>query len=309
MNVINIVFYGTGNFAATILKIIAHNPKFRINAVITQPDRPAGRNHKLLCSPVKAIGHSLNIKIYQPESLKNFEAAELNDADVALVTEYGLIVPERLINLPKNGTVNLHASLLPKYRGASPIQEAIKNGDNTTGVTLMVIDKEIDHGPIICAENVEINADETQKDLLDKLGPIAGHLFVEKIPLWLNREITASEQDHNQATFCHLIKRDDGRIDFSLNSKRIFDLWRALMPWPGIWADCNGSRLKLSRIARADKSNLKPGQIIFENDKIFIGCGNNESISALELQPESKKIMSAKMFINGHRQINGSLLK
>ncbi len=304
---ISIVYYGTGNFSAAILKAIIE-ADYNVLAVITQPDKKTGRKRESLSSPVKSVAEQYNLKIYQPETLKFFEINELTRADLAVVAEYGLIIPENLLSLPKKGTVNLHTSLLPKYRGASPIQEALKNGDTETGVTLMVVDKKMDHGPIIATQTITIEKNDTQADLFQKLAPVASQIFLDKTPLWINNQITANDQDHTKATYTKLLSRDDGHVDFSLNSAQIYNLWRAMTPWPGIWASHANQRIKLTKIEIAEKSNLKQGEILFENNKIYIGCGLSTSIEVLELQLQSKSNMAAKLFINGHASINGEFL-
>lgn len=306
---IKLVYYGTGKFSAIILeKIINHND-YQVLAIVTQPDKQTGRHHILSKSPVKIIAEKYNINIYQPNTLKNFYIEELTNADIAVVAEYGLIIPNRLIQLPKKATINIHTSLLPLYRGASPIQSALINGDTETGLTLMLIDEKMDHGPIIAQKKISIFANDLAPDIFNKLSDLGINLFFETIPQFIDEHITPIEQNHQLATYCKILNRDDGKIDFTKhNNQLIHNYWRGLYPWPGIWAYLDDKRLKLIKIALSSISNLLPGEIQIINNKLFIGCANKTAIEILELQLEGKKSLSAIDFINGNKNINGKII-
>jgi methionyl-tRNA formyltransferase len=195
---INIVFYGTGEFAASVLKNIAGSGQYKILGVITQPDRPVGRNQELQKTPVKIFAETLGCAIFDPAGLKDFESPVLSEAELGVVAEYGLIIPKRLLDLPKYKTVNLHGSILPKYRGASPIQTAIMNGEKTTGITLMLMDEKMDHGPIISIAETPIGPDEEQRELFMRLADIAAELFLRDTPKYIAGELSAVEQKHEK---------------------------------------------------------------------------------------------------------------
>ena len=305
---INIVFYGTGDFAATILKNIVGNGNYAVLGVVTQPDRPAGRHFENQKSSVKMLSESFNLPVLQPESLKEFDNPVFSQADLGVVAEYGLIIPARLLNLPKYKTLNLHGSLLPKYRGASPIQSAIMNGEAQTGITLMLMDKLMDHGPTLAYAPTDIASGETYKQLSARLAELAAELFLRETPRYIAGEISPVEQDHDAATFCKILTRDDGRIDFSKSADEILNQYKALTPWPGVWAMLGDKRCKLTAIGKTGGKDLQPGTLFTDNGHLFAGCGNNTAIEILSLQLEGKKDLSASAFINGLRGLSGKTL-
>lgn len=303
-----LVFYGTGEFAAGLLRSINSDANWKILAVITSPDRPTGRGQTNTSSAVKQAAEQIGLPIFQPEKLAGFIIAELAQADIGVVAEYGYILPVEILEMPKHGTVNLHGSLLPKYRGASPIQTAILNGEKTTGVTLMLMDAKMDHGPIISQKETEIGPEEMKNGLYDKLSGLAAELFLRDAPRYISGELAPAEQDHASATFCKILSRDDGRINFHKTAIEIYNQYRALTPWPGIWSTLNNKRLKFHRLTIADKIHLTPGQIEYDNDNIFVGCAGNTSIEALELQLEGRSSVTAREFINGNKSASGQIL-
>jgi methionyl-tRNA formyltransferase len=298
-----IVFYGTGEFAATVLKAIASDANYKVLAVITAPDQPVGREREIKQSAVKTFAETLGVEILQPASLKEFSAPVLNESDLGVVAEYGFIIPQKLLDLPKHKTVNLHGSILPKYRGASPIQTAIMAGEIETGVTLMLMDAKMDHGPIIAIQKLSILPDETQKELFARMADVASELFLREIPKYISGELIPVEQNHDEATFCKIFTRDDGRVDFSKPAQNIYNQYRAMTPWPGLWTTFEGKRLKLSVITPTDQKNLSEGQILAQNGHLYVGCGANFAFEAIEVQLEGKKPMDAKSFINGARNL------
>ncbi|MDD2757891.1 MAG: methionyl-tRNA formyltransferase [Patescibacteria group bacterium] len=303
---IKIVFYGTGDFAAAVLRQIAVDGQFEILGVITQPDRPVGRRQETQKTSVKITAEKLGLAIMAPATLKDFDAPILTEADLGVVAEYGLIIPRRLLDLPKHKTVNLHGSILPFYRGASPIQTAILNGESKTGVTLMLMDEKMDHGPILAVTETPIRPDETQKELFARLADVAAKLFIDQAPRYVAGELRPIEQNHALATYCKILTRADGQINFSRSAQEIYNQYRALTPWPGIWTTFDGRRLKLTKIALTGNAELTSGKIKVNDGRIFIGSGINTAIEILALQMEGKKNLPAQEFIKGTRDFDGA---
>ena len=204
------------------------------------------------------------------------------------------------------GMINVHGSILPKYRGASPIQAALTAGETTTGITIMIMDDKVDHGPVLSQTSLPISPDDTFTTLSQKMALEGSKLLLDTLHKYIGGEITPQVQEHEQATFTKLISKDDGRVDFSKSAESIYNLYRGFTPWPGIWSMWNDKRLKLLKIIKVEKT-LPPGEVLLENKRIFIGCGQN-SIEVLELQLEGKGAMSAEVFANGNKTINGEKL-
>ena len=298
-----IIFFGTHDFGAAMLAaLIDHGHE--ITLAVTQPDRPVGRKQELSASPVKQLAFQKGLNVVQPETLKNFEID--HSPDLIVVCQYGLIIPERILKIGKNGALNVHTSLLPKYRGASPIQSAIVNGETETGITIMLMDEKMDHGPILSQVKVSIGPDDIYPELRKKMAPLAGKLLCETIEKWLNDEIKPQTQNENKVTFCKIFNRDDGRIDWSKDPKNIYDLFRGLTPWPGIWTTWQGKRLKLLNIKISDKRSEK-GTAMINGGRLIVGAGNG-AIEILEIQLEGKNAMSAGSFISGYTSIDGAKL-
>ncbi len=300
------VFFGTHDFAVTILQGLIDSPLFDIQLVITQPDKPVGRKKELVPPPVKLLAEKHGIKVEQPESLKTYKPTHLDTYTLGVTAQYGLLIPENILNTPTHGTLNTHTSLLPKYRGASPIQSALINGETETGVTIMKMDKGLDTGPIILQKTLKIRPDDTYIDLDKRLAKISLLALLEAIPAYISGELQPIPQDNSQATTCREFTREDGKIDWNKTSEEIYNLYRGLTPWPGVWTTWEDKRLKLLKIK---KSNLeiKSGLVKIENDNIYIGTTKN-SIEILELQLEGKQKMDAKHFINGYKDIDKQIL-
>ena len=301
-----IVFFGTHNFAAAILEGLFKSPFISIELVVTQPDKPVGRKKEIQKSPVKILAEKYNLKLAQPEKLTNSNF-KIPNADLAIVAQYGLLIPENIINTPKFGALNAHTSLLPKYRGASPIQSAIINGETKTGITIIKMDKGLDTGPILLQKEVKIGQNDTYQTLDEKMSHIGLSALLEVIPLYISGQIKAVPQDDSKATTCKQLTREDGKVDWTKTASEIYNLYRGLHPWPGIWTMLNNKRLKLILIKPSGKK-YKTGMIIVEDNKLYIGC-KDTSIEILELQLEGKKTMTAKSFLNGNKNINTSRLK
>jgi len=305
MSKTKIAFFGTHDFAATILQGLLDSDIISVEMVFTQPDRKIGRKQIVEESPVKKLARQHDIQIAQPESLKNFSLSTLN-FQLGIVAQYGLIIPKTIIDSFPLGMINVHGSLLPKYRGASPIQAAIVNGETTTGVTIMLMDEKMDHGPILSQKSLPIDKDDTFTTLASKMAVIGSKLLLDTLSKYLNKKIRPQEQMHDQATFTKLLNKDDGKIDFNKSAEEIYNLYRGLTPWPGIWTVWNGKRLKLLKIITSKKT-LPAGNVSTEEQKIFIGCASG-SIEVLELQLEGKNPMNAATFANGYKNLHGAVL-
>jgi methionyl-tRNA formyltransferase len=303
---IPIVFFGTHHFATKILEGLIKSPFISIELVVTQPDKPVGRKKEIKPSPVKLLAEKYNIKVEQPDSLKNFNIKE-NKYKLGIVAQYGNIIPKKIIDAPEFGTLNVHTSLLPKYRGASPIQTALINGDIETGVTIMKMDEGLDTGPILIQKMIEIDPDDTYNTLDNKLSKIGLQALLGVIPGYIEGSISLKQQNDSEASLCKQLDRESGKISWNKSCIEIYNLYRGLTPWPGIWTKWNDKRLKLIKIKPSDK-NIKPGEVLTGNGKIYIGCKTN-SIEVVELQLEGKKIMKAKEFLNGYKNFAGSTLK
>ncbi|MBI5222270.1 MAG: methionyl-tRNA formyltransferase [Candidatus Magasanikbacteria bacterium] len=299
---IKTVFFGTHNFAANILQGIINNPLFDIQLVITQPDKPVGRKQELQKSPVKLLAEKYNLQAAQPDSLKTYTLTNLHTYELGICAQYGLIIPPNILNTPKHGIINVHTSLLPKYRGASPIQSALINGETETGVTLMKMDEGLDTGPILWQKGLKIEPDDTSTTIEQKLAKIAILGLTEAIPDYSGGALIPTPQDNAHASICKGLTREDGKIDWSKTAQQIYNQYRGLTPWPGIWTMWNNKRLKLLQIKPTDKVT-PTGQVLVEGDRIYIGA-SDRAIEVLELQLEGKQKMSAKDFANGHRDFN-----
>ena len=323
-----IVFFGTHNLATTILKTLIDAPDFEITAVVTQPDKPAGRDKNMQSTPVKELAEQNNLPIFQFSTLTASDTSSSNKivsnnfvapatqlsklgADLFVVAEYGMLIPKTILDMSKHGTLNVHPSLLPKYRGASPIQSAILNGEKETGVTIMLLDEKMDHGPILKQQNCSIRDDETAPELEKKLAECGAELLIKTISDWIAGKIQAKEQNHNKATFCKKISREDGKIDWNLPAEKIYNHWRAFQPWPGVYTEWNGKRLKLPHINTSTHQHintLEPGNVYLDqNGRLTLACGVN-SLNINRLQLEGKKEIDAVAFINGHKNFVGSQL-
>lgn len=300
-----IVFFGTHEFAAYILQGLIDFPFFEVALVVTQADQPVGRKQILTPPLTKVIAQKYKIPVVQPETLKNFELP-IKDFDLSVVIEYGRIIPERLLSVPKYKTINIHPSLLPLYRGPTPIQAALLQGDSKTAVTIMQMDASMDTGPILLQKEIAIEADDTFVTLREKLMPLALDALIETIPAFIDGSTKAKAQNNALATYCKLLTREDGQIDWKKTSAEIYNQYRALTPWPGIWTTLNGKRLKLLEIKPTD-THLYPGKLCLNKNNIYIGTSDG-AIEVLSLQLEGKSEMTAKMFINGNKALDGSLL-
>jgi methionyl-tRNA formyltransferase len=300
---LNLVFCGTPQFAVPTLEKLAASG-FKILLLVTQPDRPKGRGLELVSSPVKQSALQLGLPITQPDRIKTNDEfrAHLTSLkpDAIVVVGYGRIIPQWMLDLPPLGNINLHASLLPKYRGAAPIQWAIARGETVTGVTTMRIDAGLDTGDILLQRELPIAADETAETIAPRLAAIGADLTVETLRGFHTGSIRPRPQNHAQASLAPILKKTDGLADFSLSATEIFNRVRGFQPWPGVYTQFRGKNLQIWKARPADNA-LPKAQLHIEEDRLIVGCGNNSSLELLELQLEGKKRMSASDFLHGYR--------
>ena len=310
-----IVFMGTPDFAAGALKAIIE-AGHEVTLVVTQPDRAKGRSDKLIPSPVKEVALEHNIPVFQPLKIKTPEAvAELRkyDADIFIVAAFGQIISQEILDMPRYGCVNIHASLLPKYRGASPIQRVILDGEKKTGVTIMQMDAGIDTGDMLYKVETEISDEDTFETLHDRLTGIGAEAIVEALPLIESGELVPEKQDDSQSCYAKLIKKEMGKIDFNKSAAEVSRLVRGMNPWPSAYTFLSGKQMKVWRVSVLPQTDDKagkavPGEIVeLTKDGITVKCGEG-SVKILELQLEGKKRMAAKDFLLGSKPEVGSIL-
>ena len=293
-----IVFMGTPLFAVPILKSIFQKG-YEIPLVYTQPPSKSNRGYKLSKSPIQIFCEENNLSIRTPENFNKIEdekkVLEKIEADMALVVAYGQILPESILNVCKKGFINIHASLLPKLRGAAPIQRSIMNLDNETGVSIMQINEKLDQGKVYSQHKIKINKDDNAEDLSLKLSNLAAKKIVDDIEGIFENKKKFFEQDHSKATYANKIKKEEGRIDWNDQAEKIIGKINGLYPVPGAWFYFDGIRYKILK-ASISKNSATPGTVI--DDDIEVSCGTN-SIKILEIQREGKKIQNIKDFILG----------
>jgi methionyl-tRNA formyltransferase len=307
---LDLVFCGTPGFAVPTLEKLVE-AGFRVSLVLTQPDRPKGRGLELVASPAKQAAAKLHLPIYQPGKIKLSEdlrvRLEAIHPDAIIVVGYGRIIPPWMLQLPRLGNINLHASLLPKYRGAAPIQWAIANGETVTGVTTMRIDEGLDTGDILLQKEMAIAPEDTAETLAPKLAASGANMMIETLSGLQAGTILPRKQDDARATLAPILKKEDGRIDFSRSAKEIRDRLRGFQPWPGAFTSFRGKGLNVAAI-QAAAEQVSQGELLIKDGQLFVGCGSNSAIELLEVQPEGKKRMSARDFVHGYRPQTGETL-
>ncbi|MDF2840996.1 MAG: methionyl-tRNA formyltransferase [Clostridia bacterium] len=299
-----IVFMGTPDFAVPCLQALIDN-NHEIVGVVTQPDRAKGRGNKLAPPPVKVLAEQYQIPVFQPEKVKTQEFVEkLKELapEIIVVVAFGQILSQAILDIPPKGCINVHGSLLPKYRGAGPIQWSIINGDKTTGVTTMYMDKGLDTGDMIQKREFEILEKETAQELHDKMSIIGAEVLIETLQLIETGKATRTPQDHEQNTYAPMLDKNTGKIDWSKSAVEVYNLIRGTYPWPGAYSSYMGKKFKIfgSEIYDANKVNTEFG-IVQEvgNDYILISCGKGY-IKIMELQFENEKRMGVEAYLRGH---------
>ena len=298
-----ILFLGTPEFAVSSLDALISSGH-QVVGVFTQPDRQKGRGKQLAESPVKSAARDLGLAIYQPERIRRPESVELVRSlapELIVVVGYGQIIPQTIIDLPKRGILNVHASLLPKYRGAAPIQWAIANGETQTGVTIMQIDAGLDTGDMLREASVPISEDETAPELSARLAPLGARLLVEVLQQMITESVHREQQDEAEATYAPVLKKEDGLIDWSRPARDIYNRLRGFAPWPGAYTLFRGQQLLVLSARIVEGSRASPGTLHTESRSVFAGCGRNSALELLEVQLGGKKRISARAFINGYK--------
>lgn len=308
----DLIFCGTPQFAVPTLEKLLQE-RFTFELVITNPDEPSGRGYEVKPPPVKEVAEGAGLKVYQPAKLKDPAVREFLSQyhpDAFVVVAYGHIIPPWMIDLPRLGCINLHASLLPKYRGAAPIQWTLIRGERVTGVTTMKIDPGMDTGDILLQREVQILDADTTETLSERLSVLGADLMVET--LWgLERgEIPPRSQDHAQATLAPMLKKEHGRIDWTMTAAEIAWRVRGLRPWPGAYTTFRGKNLHLwaATAGGAAPASHEPGTLLAESGKLRVACGQGTLLEARELQLEGRKRISARDFLNGVRLTPGEKL-
>ena len=305
-----LVFCGTPAFAVPTLEKLVE-AGFPVRLVVTQPDRPKGRGMQLTPSPVKRKALHSGLPISQPDKIKSNEEfrAQLSAVkpDAIVVVGYGRIIPSWMLDLPPLGNLNLHASLLPKYRGAAPIQWAIARGEGVSGVTTMRIDSGLDTGDILLQKEIPIAPDDTAETLAPGMAAIGADLMVETLRGLQAGTIHAQPQDNARATLAPILNKEDGRIDFHLPAQEILNRLRGFQPWPGAFTSFRGKNLHVWA-ARPGQGVLEGGEIAVKGGDLLVGCGGRTSLQLLEVQIEGKKRMAASDFVHGHQPRAGEKL-
>jgi methionyl-tRNA formyltransferase len=300
-----IIFMGTAELSCASLEKLSANKNFQIVAVVTQPDKPKGRELKLQFSPVKILAEKLGLKILQPAKARNENfISELHELkpDLIVVVAYGQILPQSILDLPKFGCVNVHTSLLPKYRGASPIQSAILNDETETGVTIMKMDAGMDTGEILSQARTPILPQDNSQTLHDRLAQIGAELLVETIPDYVAGKILSQPQNNSEASHTAKIKKEDGKIDWNLSAQEILNRLRAFTPWPGAFTflktESKSQLLKIWRAEIVEKSGNAGEILSADKNGIVVACGKN-ALRILELQREGGRRLNAQEFLAG----------
>lgn len=294
---------GTPAFAVPTLEALVA-AGHTVAAVYTQPDRPQGRGQALGMSPVKEAALRLGLEVRQPERIRRPEAvAELAalGAKAMVVVGYGQILPQSIIDLAPLGIINVHASLLPHYRGAAPIQWALANGETETGVTTMRIDAGLDTGDMLRKEETSIGPEETAPELSARLAVMGAELLIETLTMMERGQIVPEPQDDSAATLAPILKKEDGIVDWSAPARRIHDRLRGFTPWPGATTTFRGAGLKILAASVSDEQGLQPGQLALRGRKLVAGCGESTALELREVQPEGRKRVSGESFANGAR--------
>ncbi len=317
-----IVFCGTPEFAVPSLRVLLSHPDFSVEAVVTQPDRPRGRGQTVSASPVKQVALGAGVEVYQPEKIKSDAAYDFFQRvapDAVVIIAYGQIIPARLIALPPFGWINLHASLLPKYRGAAPIAWAVVNGERTTGLTTMQIDPGMDTGPILLQQELPIGPDETAPELAHRMAEAGAPLLIDSLSRLARREISGRPQDSSQATYAPRLEKEHGRVDWSLSAPQIYNHIRGLDPWPGTYTTFRRQLCHLwghpSAGGQEDRDQAAPdqqqshqgpepadtntGTLLVRNGIVRVLCGQSTALEITAIQLEGRKRIAANQFANG----------
>lgn len=302
----NVIFMGTPDFAVPCLQRLiddGHN----VSAVFSQPDKPKGRGYKMVMTPVKELAVKYDIPVYQPQKIKGndevFEVIESLEPDIIVVVAYGKILPKRILDAPKLGCVNIHASLLPKYRGAGPIQWSVINGEKVTGVTSMFMAEGLDTGDMILKLSTEIGEDETSGELHDRLSEIGAECLSQTMKLFEENRVERIKQDDSLSCYAPMLEKSMGKIDFSWDKQRLHNLVRGMSPWPGAYTYIDSKLLKVHKARIAEGIKGGEGELLDEK-KFIVGCSDG-AMEFLEVQLEGAKRMGAEDFLRGKKLKKG----
>lgn len=307
----DIVFMGTPEFAVPCLERLisdGHNVK----GVFTQPDKPKGRGHKMQFPPVKECAVDAGIPVYQPLKMKDGEAISILEnlnPELIIVVAYGKILPKEILDYPKYGCINMHASILPRYRGAAPIQWSVLNGEKTSGVTAMQMDVGLDTGDMLLTKTVEIDENETAGELHDKLSVLGADVMSETIDLLLKGELKPEKQNDSDSNYAPMLSKDLCPIDWNESAQKVHNKVRGLSPWPVATAKLGEKTIKIHKTAVSGKCNAVPGEVVVSDKKLIVACGESTSVEIIVLQTEGKKAMNASDFLRGNPIEKGIILK
>lgn len=306
-----IAFMGTPDFAVDCLRALAES-EHEVVGVFCQPDKPVGRKQELTPPDVKVEALKHNLPVFQPVTLRNGKGVEiLNEInpDLIIVVAYGKILPDDFLSFPKYGCINIHASILPKYRGASPIHFAVLNGDEETGVTSMQMDSGLDTGDILLVKKAKIDINDTTEKMYEVLAPLGAEVLMETIELLEKGELNPIKQDESKATKVGLLSKDMSPIDWTKSAFEIHNKIRGLFSWPGASTTLNGKTLKIhSSVLSKKKGNNNPGEIVDTNGKLVVSCGDGNCVELTVVQLEGKKRMESSAFLNGYQLQKGTVL-
>lgn len=304
-----IYFFGTPAFAVPSLEMLAKSSGFKVQAVVTQPDKLGNRN-ALTQPPIKIVAETLGLKVFQPEKIDKdlIDQIKKDKPDAIVVVAYGALIPNELLNLTKYGCINVHPSLLPKYRGASPIQEALLNGDKETGISIMKIDEKLDHGPVYLIKRVSIEDSDNFETLSKNLAVISAVLLTMVLTDIENGTLSPIKQSESNITFCRKITKEDGEIDWNMSAKQILNKIRALNPWPSTYTRIKGKTLKIfeAKINKSSEDSIrksKPGDLEILDKETFGFKAKDAIIAPTIVQLEGKPKTTAKEFLNGYKSL------
>ncbi len=308
-----VVFMGSPEFAVTPLEHLILN-QYQVVAVYTQPDRQAGRGRSLASSPVKRAASALGLPVVQPTRLRSAESvaqvAGLHP-DIIVVAAFGQILPQTVLDIPVHGCINIHPSLLPRFRGVSPVAQAILAGDSFTGVSVMLMDRGMDTGPVLARAQIPVSARDTTGSLTARLSLIGAHLLLEVLTCWPGGELTPQPQNEAEATYCGAITKEAGEIDWHLSAEEIWRHVRAYQPWPGCYTTWQGRQLKIvEAVPLGEAGALEAGQVVaLEKEGVAFGVNTGEGVlGVLRIQLQGKRAMPAADFLRGQRQLVGAIL-
>lgn len=307
---IKIIFIGTAEFGLPAFKVILNDSDFDTVLAVSQPDKPAGRNHAIASSPIKIEALKRGLTCLQPVHISDIrQKISLLNPDIIIVAAYAQLIPEEILNIPKYGCLNLHASLLPKYRGSSIIQAAILNGDEQTGVTVIKMDKGLDAGPILAQTAIKIGAEDTAGELYDKLSTLSADFLVDTIKKYIAGEISPAPQDPTLASYVKELTKGDGLIDWGKPAENLIRFIRAMSPWPMAWTWWRGKKIKVisAQSQPIEINSYKSGKTFKYNSGLAVQCGR-DSIIIKKLQLEGKTELTSEDFLRGQKDFMGSLL-